>query len=268
MITGQLGNYRGRSFVEQGDVSYQRPIIIEIYAELFFEPGSFSFAQMLEVVPPLQRRGFSVVEYADIAEPNIEDVDDPEIRPSHVPRIRCWTEDKTRLVQLAPENVTMNLVSPEGTYPGWEPFVAEVIRPTCEVLRQHASRARPISLALNTLDRFAIPKGLPLGEFLNCGGPRIPSILADTTQAFDYDIGRGLLHADRKNRQVHISGRQTQTAYVVNVHAVFHETVAGDSDVLRKLEQLHDDANEVFESLITDRTRNEVMEGNVHATSV
>lgn len=249
-------------------MSYQRPIIIEIYAELFFEPGSFPFAHMLEVVPPLQRRGFSIVESADVVEPNIEDVDDPDFRPTHIPRVRCWTEDKTRLVQLAPDNVAMNLVSPEGTYPGWEPFIAEVVRPTCEVLWQHASRARPTSLALNTLDRFAIPNGLPLGEFLNCGGPRIPSILADTTQAFDYDIGRGLLHADRRNRQLHISGRPAATAYVVNIHAVFHEMISDNGDVLRKLEQLHDDANDVFESLITDRTRNEVMEGNVHATSL
>jgi uncharacterized protein (TIGR04255 family) len=265
MKIGQLGNYRDRSYVEQGDVSYQRPILIEIYAELFFEPGSFTFAQMLEVVPPLQRRGFSIVESADIDEPDI--IEDPELRPAHIPRIRCWTEDKTRLVQLAPDNVAMNLVSPEGTYPGWEPFVAEIVRPTGDILRQYASRARPVSLALNTLDRFTIPPGLCLGEFLNCGGPRIPAILADTMQAFDYDIGRGLLQSDQKNRQLHISGRSTAVAYVINIYGVFHETIPDGGDILRKLEQLHDDANGVFESLITDRTRNEVMEGNVHAAT-
>lgn len=54
----------------------------------------------------------------------------------------------------------------------------------------------------------------------------------------------------------------------MNIHGVFHETVANDGDILKKLEQLHDDANDVFESLITDRTRTEVMEGNVHATSL
>lgn len=248
-------------------MSYQRPIIIEIYAELFFEPGTFSFAQMLEVVPPLQRRGFSIVESADVAETNIDGPDDPEFRAAHVPRIRCWTEDKTRLVQLAPDSVAMNLVSPEGTYPGWEPFVSEVVRPSCDILRQVASRARPMSLALNTLDRFAISRGTPLGEFLNCGGPRIPVILADTTQAFDYDIGRGLLQSDRRNRQLHISGRPGTSAYLINIHGVFHETLSEGEEILRKLEQLHDDANEVFESLITDRTRNEVMKGTVHAAT-
>lgn len=248
-------------------MSYQRPIIIEIYAELFFAPGTFSFAQMLDVVPPLQRRGFSIVESADVAETNIDGSDDPEVRAAHVPRIRCWTEDKTRLVQLAPDSVAMNLVSPEGTYPGWEPFVSDVVHPICDILRQTASRARPVSLALNTLDRFAIPRGLPLGEFLNCGGPRIPAILADTTQAFDYDIGRGLLATDQTNRQLHISGRPGAAAYLVNIHAVFHETIPDGEDILRKLEQLHDDANAVFESLITDRTRNEVMKGNVHAAA-
>jgi uncharacterized protein (TIGR04255 family) len=267
MTAGQLGNYRGRSFVEQDDVSYQRPIIIEIYAELFLEPGTFPFAQMLDVVPPLRRRGFSVVESADMADADVDGSEDPERRPGHVPRIRCWTEDKTRLVQLAPDNVAMNLVSPEGTYPGWEPFVSDVVRPTCELLRQTASRARPVSLALNTLDRFEIPRGLPLGDFLNCGGPRIPAILADTTQAFDYDIGRGLLESEGQNRQLHISGRPGAATYLVNIHAVLHETISESGDIFLKLEQLHDDANIMFESLITDRTRNEVMKGNVHAAT-
>lgn len=263
-MAGWLGNYRGQSFVEQDDVSYQRPIIIEIYAELFLEPGTFSFPEMLKVVTHLQPRGFGVVESADAADDGRED---SELRPAHVSRIRCWTEDKTRLVQLAPDNVAMNLVSLEGTYPGWESFVSDVVRPTLEILRQTASRARPVSLALNTIDRFEIPAGLPLGDFLNCGGPRIPAILADTTQAFDYDIGRGLLPSNGQNRQLHISGRPNAATYIVNIHAVFHETISEGGDVLQKLEQLHDDANAVFESLITGRTRDEVMKGNLHAAT-
>jgi uncharacterized protein (TIGR04255 family) len=246
-------------------VSYQRPIIIEIYAELFFEPGTLPFAQMLEVVPPLQRRGFSVVESADL--PGADASVDPERRAAHAPRIRCWTEDKTRLVQLAPDNVAMNLVSPEGTYPGWPRFVSDVVQPTRQILRQTAPTARPVSLALNTLDRFEIPRGSTVGAFLNCGGPRIPAILADTTEAFDYDIGRGLLQSDGKNRQVHISGRPGADVYVVDIHGVFHEKMSDGGDILAKLNQLHDDANVVFESLITDRTRNEIMKGLLHAAT-
>lgn len=242
-------------------MSYQRPIIIEIYAELFFEPGTFAFAQMLELVPPLQRSGFSTVESPDVA----EIAEDPERRSAWTPRIRCWSDDKTRLVQLAPESIAMNLVSPDGTYPGWDRFVSEVVRPTCEIVGQIVPRARPVSLALNTLDRFAVSNGLRLGEFLNCGGPRIPAILADTTEAFDYDIGRGLLQNDGRNRQLHINGRPGAAGYVVNIHAVFHERMRDDEDTLRNLERLHDEANTVFESLITDRTRNEVMKGHVHA---
>ncbi|MDQ3283682.1 MAG: hypothetical protein M3Q69_19950, partial [Acidobacteriota bacterium] len=189
-------------------MSYQRPIIIEIYAELFFEPGSFTFADVIQVVPPLQRRGFSVVEEsAEVPEPAMNTMDDLELRTPHVTRIRCWTDDRTRLVQLAHDSVAMNLVSPEGTYPGWPSFVHDVVRPAWDILRHHAVKARPVSLALNTLDRFAIPVGTPVGEFLLCGGPRIPSVLADTKQAFDYDLGRGLLPTDEKNRQLHISGR-------------------------------------------------------------
>lgn len=247
-------------------MSYQRPILIEIYAELFFEPGSLSFAQMLEIVQPLHRRGFTTIESGEATEAGADRMDGAEAA-ARMPVIRSWTEDRARLVQLAPDKIAMNLMSPEGSYPGWNLFVSGVMQPTIDVVRQVAPRARPASVALNTLDRFTIPPGVAVGEFLNCGGPRIPSILADTTQPFDYDVGRGLLQTDGRNRQLHLSGHPTEGAYLITILAVFHEKLGDGEDVLQKLERLHNDSNESFESLITDRTRSEVMKGLMHAVT-
>lgn len=259
-----------RRVIIQNDVSYQRPIIIEIFCELFFEPSSFTFSDMLEMVPPLQRAGFVSVESADIAELSSPDLldENTDARRIQIPRFRCWAPDKTRLVQLSPDCIVMNLVSPEGTYPGWDRFVHDLVEPTCQKLHQHVPRARPRSLSLNTIDRFTIDRNSAIGDYLNCGGPRIPKILSDITQAFDYDIGRGVLPVDHENRQIHISARRDGVSKEVTIHAVFHESIGASELILSKLEQLHDDANEVFESLITDRTRNEIMKGDAYGGSL
>ena len=250
-------------------MSYSRPIIIELFAELFFEPGSFQFAQFFDVVPSLHDLGFTEVESAEVAQFEA-DTATQQIRPAvRQPRVTCWSSDRTRLVQLIPDNIVMNLVSPDATYPGWNTFLTTVVHPAIESVKRLKSRPRVASVALNAVDRFTfrLSDG-PLGEYLNCGGPRIPAILADTVQPFDYDIGRGLLPVNARNRQIHINGWPDATEYTVNIHTVFHEKLGDDEYPEAKLEKLHDDANATFETLITDRLRNEIMKGRVHAARV
>ena len=43
-------------------MSYQHPIITEIYADLYLEPGMLPFVRVLELVPHLTRAGFATVE--------------------------------------------------------------------------------------------------------------------------------------------------------------------------------------------------------------
>jgi uncharacterized protein (TIGR04255 family) len=172
-------------------------------------------------------------------------------------------------VQLALDRVTMNLVSPDGTYPGWRSFHDEVVAPTIASLAVAVPSWKPASVALNALDRTEVKPlaSFRLGDYLNCGGPRLPSILADTKVAFDYEIGRGILQLEGRNRQLHISGRVVAESYVIDMHAVLHDGVARREDLTATLDRLHDESVEWFESLITDRLRNDVMKGEVHATS-
>jgi uncharacterized protein (TIGR04255 family) len=242
-------------------VSYNRPIIQEIYADLYLHPGTLPLARFFDLVPQLGRLGFPLVESA---EPTAAAVDS---RPPTL--VRCWSEDRLRLVQIAPDNVIMNLVSPDGTYPGWSTFVDHVARPALSAISAAVHGWSPQSVSLNTLDRAVIhSSSFRLGDYLNCGGPRIPAILADTVSAFDYDIGRGALRVDGQNRQIHIHGGAKADDYVILVHSVFHERVETEGKIIATLQKLHDESNTSFESLITPRMRNEIMKGtNSYASS-
>ena len=249
-------------------MSYNRPIIVEIYADLFLQAGTLPFARFFDLVPQLQHHGFSNLESTDSV---LLDMNAAGDRPgaSRVQRVRCWSADRTKLIQLAPDNLTMNLVSPDGSYPGWQAFVGDVFTPAMEALRTSLPSWCAESIALNALDRTAISPldSFRLGDYLNCGGPRIPAVLADTRTAFDYDIGRGLLPLDGRNRQVHINGHVTADAYVIQMHSVLHDTVGETGNIGVVLDRLHEESVEWFESLITDRMRHEVMQGGAHAGS-
>jgi uncharacterized protein (TIGR04255 family) len=249
-------------------VSYNRPIIVEIYADLYLQPGGLPFARFFDVVPELQRHGFTTVEAGDAVQFEASLAAVRMLGISRPQQVRCWSNDRSRLVQLGPDRVTMNLVSPDGAYPGWNAFHDQVVIPTVASLTAAVPLWQPASVALNALDRAAVGgPSFRLGDYLNCGGPRLPSVLADTTVAFDYEIGRGILQFDGRNRQLHVSGRVDADSYVIEMHAVLHDRVDSREELTPVLNRLHDESVEWFESLITDRMRNEVMEGEVHASS-
>lgn len=245
--------------VREHDVSYHSPIIIEIYAELSLQPGSLPFERFFDLVPKLRSFGFPVVERGEIPE------DDPSSAVgSRAEMIRCWSEDRLRLVQIAQDTIVMNLVSPDGSYPGWRTFIDSLVTPALSVISSAVPECQPQSVSLSTIDRADIDRtpSFTLGDYLNCGGPRIPSILADTTIAFAYDAGQGVLAIDGFNRQLHISGGPARDAFIIHIHTVFQVRAGAVAEVIPTLEKLHSESNESFESLITERMRTEVMKGS------
>jgi uncharacterized protein (TIGR04255 family) len=249
-------------------VSYNRPIIVEIYADLYLKTGGLPFARFFDVVPELQRHGFTAVEAGDAVQLETTLTAVRMLSVSQPQQVRCWSNDRSRLVQLGPDRLTMNLVSPDGTYPGWSAFHDHVVTPTFASLTAAVPMWQPASVALNALDRTAVGgPSFRLGDYLNCGGPRLPSVLADTTVAFDYEIGRGILQFDGRNRQLHVRGRADAGSYVIEMHSVLHDRVDSREGLSPVLDRLHDESVQWFESLITDRMRNEVMEGEALASS-
>ncbi|HEY8165113.1 MAG TPA: TIGR04255 family protein [Gemmatimonadaceae bacterium] len=249
-------------------MSYKQAILVELYADFRLAPGSFGFDRFFDVVPRLRDRGFPNIESGSVNGFDVNLFDQKLAAAFTPPRVRCWSSDRTRLVQLAPDDVTMNLVTPAGTYPGWRTFREEVVAPTLGSL--HATIEVSITaVALNTIDRFTVPSaGFQLGQYIRCGGPVFPESFASVTQTIDVDMGFGLIEPDGFNRQVHLHGKPVDGSYVVQVQSIFQNALADGGNALELLERLHDESDEHFEKWITDTTRNVVMKGTVDAVSV
>ena len=235
-------------------MKYKNPTLIEVYAELFFADGTLPESTFFDVVPHLKAAGFSDVEMsAGVLKINVQE-------QSAEPRsqIRCWNQDRTRLVQLRGDFVAANLV---GTYPGWTAFL-EVFQTARAAVAP--TGAVPQSLSLITNDRLTVSsEDFTLDRYLHVGGTHIPSWYAGATEPLDITLGWGTLSSDGFNRQLRAKVRpQDDDTTKIEFRAAFHE-VLGDADPLDKLENLHDRSLEMFEELITDVTREDVMGGPV-----
>lgn len=243
--------------------SYERPLITEIYSEVHFEPTAFAPPLFFDLVPHLKQIGFEDVQFGAIDVIQI-DGEQRSVEKSSAPRVRCWSADKQRLIQLAEDMIAVNLVAP---YPGWATYRDLFAGVRSAVVT--ALGLLPVeSLSLNTIDRLVAPRpNFRLGMYLNCGGPKIPESCSDVAHAFDLTMGVGLLHEDGFNRQVRISGRPSESTFVVFINAVFHDRFQRGSDLVAVLDNLHEESVQTFEAMITDLTRNEVMGGSKHVAS-
>jgi uncharacterized protein (TIGR04255 family) len=241
--------------------SYNKPLLIEIYSEVHLEPAFLTPPRFFEIVPGLKSLGFIEVEFGQVGTIQIDGAVG-RVEQSTAPRIRCWKSDKTKLVQLAEDMIAVNLVGP---YPGWKDFRA--LFTSVHDLAGAALGTLPVvSLSLTTVDELVRPRdGFRVGTFFNCGGPRIPTWYKDVSHAFDITMGIGRLKEDGFNRQIRFSGRPSGESFTVRVNCVFHDKVAEPSQTLLLLETLHQESVDSFESIITDRTRGEVMGGAKHA---
>jgi uncharacterized protein (TIGR04255 family) len=176
------------------------------------------------------------------------------------PRIRCWDSEKLRLVQLAQDMVIVNQTK---KYLGWSTFM-ELITNAQKSLRSAGIAARYKSVALGTIDLFVVPRdGYFLGKWLNCDGDFIPRFYKDSTQACDIVLGLGFLDADRMNTQLNVRVRPKKDQVEIRFESAFDRALEPSDSVESMLERLHLESYKRFEALITDRVRNDIMQGKV-----
>jgi uncharacterized protein (TIGR04255 family) len=228
-------------------VSYKKPLLIEILVEIHLEVGSFHFQQIVSVLPRLHELGFSTVEWDQAVRPK-EQSQELELSP----RVRCWSEDRKRLVQLSPDLLVVNQL---GHYNGWAKFketVMDVARVSMESLRLPPARF----LALKTIDQLEAPAdGFSVGRFFKCDGETLPRSLSFLSVACDLNWGSGLVQKDGFNRSVVLAVKPPSEGGQVDSRLLctFQRKLEGEIGVL--LDALHDDAVKTFEGLITDETR-------------
>ena len=241
-------------------MSYADPTLVELYAELHLLSGTLKPSAFFGTVPFLQEHGFGDVEMAEGGLFRL-DPSDKSLQPATHPRVRCWNEERTALVQIGEDLLVANIV---GDYPGWNPFL-EHLTVARDALRSGLGEDPSIaSLSLNYIDRFYVPtEGYTLGKYLACDGTFVPSWYADATETLDITLGRGLLKKEGFNRQVRVKVRfrEEEDDIQVEFRTNLHDSLDGN-DVDSVLERLHSESNEIFEALITDTTREQVMGGS------
>jgi len=236
--------------------SYKKPLLLETFAEIHLGPGSLPSEAFFNLVPELQNLGLKKIKLEQIGSIKINPAMQGQIQQSTTPRVRCWSEDDKKLVQLSQDQLAVNQV---GEYLGWDQF-RDLFAKTLTVLER--INRNFVSLSLNTIDRLIAPEAdFTLGKYLNCGGSKIPSWYKDCKEAADITLGRGTLPLDGMNRQIHVRVRKEIGSFSVQVQSVFHNRLNVGEDVRQTLEKLHTESTESFESWITIVTRNEVMKG-------
>ncbi len=231
-------------------MGYKKPTLSETLAEINLEPGLLTEARFFDVVPRLQALGFSEIEFAT-AGISFESQPGRIGFPKEKQRVRCWRPGRTELAQVSEDLLVMNLT---GDYPGWDRFIR----------LDGLGDARVKSINLQTIDRFQVPReGFAVSEYLNASGQVIPKWYVGSRESIDMTLGRGFLQLDGKNRLVAIVVRTMADPVTVQIQAMFHDAVGEDENLRQLLERLHNESNETFELLLTDRTRKEVMGGRI-----
>jgi uncharacterized protein (TIGR04255 family) len=234
------------------EMGYKKPTIIEIYIECFLAPSTLTVSRLFEIVPVLKEKGFTDIELQPsfqvaTGEPNLQ------------PRIRCWSGDRKKLIQLSQDNLVVNLV---GDYPGWRAFT-ELLESAVSAVCNSIGEFAIVSMNLNTIDRFSVPvKSYVFDHYVNCGGKMVPEWYKGSREALDITLGRGLVKEDTWNRRINVKVRRRDPV-VIEFRVGLHNVVTSGKSWKAVLETLHDESNEIFESLITDSTRSEIMGGFV-----
>jgi len=234
---------------------YKNPLITELFVELHLKAGTFDADKILALAHQLRNDQFQVIEFT-----NSQRIVSNEV--TFEPRIRCWTSDKKRLIQLSTDLLIVNCV---GKYLGWDDFRSHFEK--CVEWFESSTGSLDINtVSLNVIDRTeAIERnGFRLGDYLICGGGNfVPPAYGEISSAADISLGLGLINVDGYNRVIKIAVRPSDKNVLLQIHTVIHRALQISLPLSKLVEKLHDEANECFEQLITKKTRDEVMGGEV-----
>lgn len=244
-------------------MNYKTPILTEVLIKVLFEKGCLSVADIFDIVPKAKENGLSLIEIGQAVEIGLGGKRVEEEIPTPSPlisRIKCWNPEKTLLLQLSPDIIITNQV---GEYIGWSEF-KKFFFLNLDIVNKIIENAKYKSVLLQTNDSFSVEKeGFFLGQYLDCGGNKVPEWYKNSNEAADITLGRGFLEEDSRNRQIKIVIRKQKDSFSIKIDSKFHDKLTMASKLNEVVEKLHLESSASFESLITDKTRNEVMGGTV-----
>lgn len=237
-------------------MSYINPSLVEIYSDISLKENISDESIFFEIVPKLKDKGFTTIEINHVDK--IMNTEKGKALET-IPKVMCWNKEKTKLIQLSNDLIVFNQV---GNYLGWDNF-KELYKDNLELIKDY-SKSSYSSISLNTIDVFKIEKDkYLLNDYFDCEGGVIPLWYKGSTEAIDIKLGKGLLNVDNFNKSTYLKVRINKEFAEIHLHTKLQNIISNgrDNSVIDELEKLHDESNDVFESIITDKTRSELLGG-------
>ena len=233
-------------------MAYKKPLLVEVFAQVAFEQPC-PLGTILDVVQRLRNEGYPEVE---IHRKDGVAVANQGLLVTNTETFWCWAAGRQRVIQISPVFIGYNQV---GDYLGWSSF-AESFRKLLSVTR--AELPPPITLSHNTRDALETEReGFELGCYLNCGGPVIPSSFAKIASEWDLTWGQGVPGKDEQNTQLHAALRARKSRLHLAMTLTKIHRVSKWDGLEDSLEPIHEGLVQLFESSITDFTRQQIMRG-------
>ncbi len=235
-------------------MGYRRPLLIEIYSEVHLAPGFMTQERFFDLVPKLKDLGLGSIELTQMSAivPMQSQGQAVQLAPVVIPRVKCWSNDRKKLIQLSPDIIILNHV---GDYLGWSNF-QQFFDASCKVAANVLGSLPVVALSLNTIDKLTAPsKDFAFDHYFNCRGAIIPEWFSGVRALCDLSIGKGFFPNDKFNRQVQIQVRNSGDNTTVQILSIFLDGLSGNENIADVMQRLHAESNASFEKLVTDKTR-------------
>src|SRR6478609_2139793 len=158
-------------------MGYKKPLLVELFVEVDLV-APLTGSRILDLANVLRGLGLSDVELSG----HLSAVAAfPGATLPFQARLRCWSQDRSRLVQLSHDQIVVNHV---GAYLGWSRFLG-LFEQVLGAAKTSAELV-PSALALNAIDRFeSVNPAFTLGRYFRCDGTWIPRGYQDCAETCD-----------------------------------------------------------------------------------
>lgn len=233
-------------------MNYNKPIISEVYSE-------FSFSKIIS-----SQQQFDIVQKFKIDSDILEliPIQEPEIGVSQ--RYRLWGDNKRTLIQVLRSRVLFNYIpfaDEPKKYEGWDSFLKKCIKiqEDIQVIVKENSWKHVGICYVNKIDDIPL-KDFTLGKYINCSGEIVPVNFSELNSATDLIVGIGNINIEENNQlkiKLELTPPDTCSIRLESLYNCF----VNDDNVEKQLNYLHNKCSEVFNSLITEYTKNKIMGG-------
>ena len=235
-------------------MKYKKPILNEIYIEFTLEK---------EISSDMQYRISSIMDkyYGTVElEPNLN---------TNIPntRIKLWNKDKTELFQIFNNRIVINNITLNSSYKGWNDFLKSTLDLKRIIDENIKDNLTFNNLSLCYLNKISnIPKeDFKLGHYINCDGNMIPKSFYEINQVTDIVFGIGNVKLDDKNNQLKIRAIMKNDKFDIQLEIICQRKLT-DVKITAELEEMHNYCFNLFENIITDKVKNEIMEGDINGS--